>query len=773
MPSSSSRALDALASFAVFTSFLAAGTALADTKKLVAAPRGHAPIVIDGVLDEAAWSTAPVGDAFTERLPVPGAKPPVQTTVRVLYDEEALYIGIRCELLPGEHVKADNLARDVTRIWRDDALTIKLDVRNDKRSVVGFAVNPENAQLDFLSLDNGDVFRVEYDAVWESQTHVTDTYWSAELRLPAAALGLPRVNGERVIGFDIARDHNARLATDDWQLIPPEFGPYSAQHYGELTGVRGIASGRPLMLQPYLALQYPREPDDVLPLRTKAGGDARLRLANDTWGELSLLTDFAQADVDDQVVNLNRFPIFYPERRQFFLTGLDVFEFGRPGTAQLLFTRRIGLDAQRHEVPMLAGAKVYGTSGPFDFGALDVLTDDTLTVQKDPKLPPLGQSAANWAVGRGRVNFAHPGHVGFLVATRDNLDLPLEREARPVSTDPSVAVGLDGLVQGFDKRLVVSSFGAYTHNELAATTTQGGIADLRLQWLGETLQPDVSLMRVSNDFDPLVGFIERKGVLQTDALVPWITRTSALGLDNFTLWNEVQFVHDENAHSLLGRTLGESFTTTWRSGYQLDIGVTHLLDVVQSSFNLFPDLEIEPGRYDGWKVRAQLVFPTARNPSFDVQYTANDAFFTGYSHAVSSHTSIAATKHVRVTAGAVFTVLTLRRCLRVSDAATSTSHLACGEPFAWNDTGPDVRRSTLSWNSTLSVTPSTVVQTDLVFQLNTQTDQALGMLRLRYRYAPGSDLFLVYQEQVDYAGSKVESDRRIIFKAAYRYDAML
>ncbi len=754
-----------LASFGV-------ASASAQSKQLTAYPRGTEAVLIDGKLDEAAWQNAPVAQDFVERLPVPGAAPPVRTQLRVLYDADALYIGVRAELAPGELPKAYNLARDSSRIWNDDALTIKLDVRHDQRSTVGFAINPENAQLDFVSLDNGDVYRQEFDAVWESQTHVEATFWSAEIRIPAAALGLPSVSGPRVLGLELSRDHNAHLATYDWALIPPEFGPFSAQHYGQLIGVQGIATGRPFMLQPYVLASYPRASNDVLPVTTKAGVDARLRLANDTWGELSLLTDFAQADVDDQVVNLNRFPTFFPEKRPFFLTGLDVFEFGAPGTAQLLFTRRIGLDDQNHQVPMLGGAKVYGTSGPLDYGVLDVVTDDTLTLGAHPKDAPLGQSAANWTVGRVRANFAHPGHVGFMIATRDNLDLPIQREVRPVSLDPSVSVGADSLVQGFDDRLVLSTFGAYTRNEQASTaTTQGSASQLRLQWLGSSFAPDFSILRVSDHFDPKVGFVSRTGIVQSYLNMPWVNRTRWLGLKYVTLWTEGQLVHDENVGALLGYLAGETLEVAWRSGYSFELQGSKVLDVVQNPFDLFPDVTIEPGHYDGWKVRATVYTPAARNPSFDLQYIANGAFFSGSSHSLASHANIAFSKHVRLTVGAVFTALTLRDCQLTVDS-TGANKQTCGSTIPLDQSGADVQRDTLSWNSTITFTPSTQVQADAVFQLNTKTDQAVAMLRLRYRYLPGSDMFLVYQENVDYAG-KLESDRRVILKASYRYDTVL
>ncbi|MEO1172443.1 MAG: DUF5916 domain-containing protein, partial [Myxococcota bacterium] len=291
----------------------------------------------DGVLDEPVWADAPVGAGFVERNPTREAVPPVDTRFRILFDRDALYVGLELDGAIGEIPRGYELRRDNVRIFSDDTVSLKFDVRRDKRSTLGFVVNASGARIDYVAVDGGS-FRVEFDVVWDVAVARTDTGWVAEFRLPALALGLPDTDGEQVLGFNISRDHNARRATYDWSFLPPEFSPTFAPRYGIVRGIEGVRGGRVVSLIPFAVSGYRRDDRSRFPADTpwtiSGGGDVRFRVGEDSWVEATVLTDFAQVDLDDAVVNLDRFPLFFPEKRPFFLTGLDVFEFGDPGGVQ-------------------------------------------------------------------------------------------------------------------------------------------------------------------------------------------------------------------------------------------------------------------------------------------------------------------------------------------------------------------------------------------------------------------------------------------------------
>ncbi|MDD9947644.1 MAG: DUF5916 domain-containing protein [Myxococcales bacterium] len=745
-------------------------------KRVIALPRGDAKLELDGRLDEPIWARAQPAKDFVERGPVPGATPPVSTTARVLYDRETIYVGLRANLFSGEVPRADTLARDVTRVWSDESFTIKFDVRHDRRTTVAFAINPRGAQLDGIAVENGRVFRREYDAVWRVATHVDEGYWSAEVEIPVVSLGLTAVDGERVLGFNVARDHNSRVADYDWSHLPPEFGPWAATHYGELHGVRDIATGQPLTLLPFVRWGYPEDPEDDFVAGFKAGGDVRLRFGDATWTELTLFTDFAQVDADDQVINFDRFPLFFPERRPFFLSGTDVFEFGEPEVAQVLFTRRIGLDAARSPVPVLGGFKLYGNQGVFDYGLLQVFTDDTLRLTEDPDADPLGSPAASYSVGRARVNFATPGHVGVIVGARSNLDLPFHDEVVGVLPAPHLSLGADFLARPFGRRFEVSGFSAYTRSEPADPDEgrrQGSAHQARVRWLAQQWQPTATVCYISERFEPEVGFVRRPGTLTSEGEVPFVYRTTALGLASVSVGGKATFVHDAQVADLLTRDLAGTFQVLLKSGWQFDLTGTHSMDVVPRPFSLFKDLEIQAERYMGPSMTAMITSPTGRNPAVVLAYDLDAGFFSGVRHAITPMAALSLGPHVRLTASGTFSLLKLRDCVDGLDD-DGLPQVECGGlgGMAAAMSAFHENRKTLTVNSGISVTPTTRLSADVTLQLNTSERAGLGLFRLRYRYLPGSDVFLVYQENLDYSDG-TQSDRRVIVKLAYRHDDML
>ena len=694
-----------------------AGDEHAPTRVLRAHPRGADPIVVDGHLTEAAWARSSGATGFTERIPTPRARPPVDTEVRVLFDADALYVAVTMHLLPGEEPRALTLTRDSFRIYSDDAVTLKFDVTHDRRTTVGFAVNPANNQVDYVATENGATFRGEFDAVWQSATSIGSDTWVAEFRIPALALGLSSERGERILGFNVTRDHHARHATDDWTHLPPEFGPVSAAHYGDLRGIRGTGSGQPLTLLPYALVAWPADdrfgPD--LPLRLRLGGDARMRVAQDLWAEVTALTDFAQVDLDDPVVNLDRFPLFLPEKRPFFLSGLDVFEFGVPGSAQLFFSRRIGLDADGNELPLYGGLKVYGREGPLSIGVLDVAT----------ALP-----STNWSVARVRVN-AGGSHIGAMATARHRLGV----------SDSGYAVGLDGSVRALDNRFEVSgSVAAEPTGPRSLSDRTSAFA--RIRYRGEALRPSASILHVGDDFDPDVGFVQRTGILRSRLTLPWVHRTRALGLEQLTLQAETRLDLSDETSKRLGGNAELYLEANWPS-WGASLFAEAREEVVTEAFDLLPGLTIQPGTYRGVAVEYALFRSSTRNPNGSLRYMGSSAFFGGVIHTVTASLGLSLTPHVRIAATGRQSFITIP--------------------------GHAPARA-LTVNSSVTVAPTTNLSADFAFQLNDVDRTTVALTRLRWRYLPGSDLFFVYRHAVDFDGNDEAS---VTAKLTFRLDAVL
>ncbi len=772
-----------------------AQTAPGQRRTLRAALRSG-PLAIDGVLDEAAWAAAEETADFTERRPTPGATPPVQTRFRVLFDDDALYFGVTSELGPGERPRMAEMTRDTFRLFDDDTISIKVDVRRDRRNTVGFAVNAAGAWLDYVAIDNGRQFRVEYDAVWEVATSVREGNWVAEFRIPVAALGLGPGEGERILGLNVTRDHNAARGTYDWNAIPVEFGAVSAIHYGDLRGVEGIAGGKPLILVPFVLVGW-REDDERRfpftasdgtpgPLNLGAGLDARMRIGVDSWAELTALTDFAEVDLDDPAINLDRFPLFFPERRPFFLTGLDVFDFGAEGVAQPFFTRNIGLDADREEVPIWGGLRSYGrvplrdSEGSIGYGLLQVFSGRA------------GATTESFSVARLRANVGEASYVGAIATVRAGT-------GEEIDGDPNLTVGTDFVARLLDRRLEVGGFvsGSFNDSYIENQETEppdpseddvarGAAGRIQLRWRGERWRPQVNLLYVDEGYDPAIGFVQRRDILRLNGSVQYQYRTPRFGLESLDffvrgtqVWDggaafdaDERDAADADAPRLLDSFASVEAQAGWVEGWFVYARFDYDRDVVRNGFDLSRNIDGDPlcgtaledgacpggtipaGTFPGYRFLTGFSRSDARNPGFDLEYVGETAFFGNPQHILQ----------LRLNAS-------LARWVRLQGSGSASFAKLYGERFR-----------TGSGSLQLTLAPTRFLQADAVTQLNTFTRAMTVLARIRWRYLPGSDLFLVFQQNFPYATTESRClenpascapERRAILKLTFRYDALL
>ena len=703
------------------------------------------PITIDGRLDEVAWSRAPYADGFRERVPYPDQRPPVDTRFRVLFDDGAIYFALEMFYAPGQLPRQIERTRDGTDLYADDAVTLKIDARRDRRTTLGFSLNPAGTQLDYLAIDNGRLFRREVDMVWESAVVVLPDRWIAEVRIPAVALGLSDVEPGvvRTIGLNVSRDHAARIATYDWSRMPAEFGPWSALHYGEIRNVTGLGGGAPFNVTPYVLIEHRGAGSDGTrpdALRLAAGGEAQMRLVNDTWLETTALTDFAQVDLDDALVNLDRFPLFYPERRPFFLTGLDVFDFGVSGILQPFYSRRIGLDQSARAVPVIAGVKLYGREGPVSFGLLDTLTDE-------------GSRMVNSLAGRVRVRLDDgASYVGAIVVGRQ----PLWEGAGAYDGEPGnhTTVGADALWRTLDERLELSAFALGTSRDgldedpitrEPLETGEGIAAFGQVRYLGEWAQPRAYFLYQDAGFAPSLGFVRRRGVPRALAELPLVARTSDFFLRRITLLATGVMETSPELDRLLTTTGSISLDLESDTGWDLILYGAYQEDVVQSDFEPVPGVVVPAGTYEGVTISASLATPDNFNPYLYATYAISNAYFGGERHNGYVQAAWSPIPELRV----------------VLSADVYRVELRGADPFF-----------TYALNGLVRVTPLTTLQADLVARVDQESRRAIGMLRIRWRYAPGSDLFLVWREDMVYE-PVLTSERTLTVKLSYRIDGLL
>ena len=365
----------------------------------IRAARREGPIVLDAKLDEPAWQSATPATEFTQSYPNARQTPTQRTEVRVLYDDAALYVGVKMFDSHPDSIAAQLARRDASGIYSDWVHVI-IDSYYDRRTAFRFTVNPMGVKKDVYTSNDGPE-DINWDAVWEVGTRVDSDGWTAEYRIPFSQLRFASTSGERIWGFQVMRDiarNNERASFATW--VPQE--PGFVSRFGNLTGLVNIPSPRRLEIMPYVSSKLTSAPgDEANPFykgksfEGSVGGDLRWGMPGGLTLTATVNPDFGQVEVDPAVVNLSAFETFFPEKRPFFLEGSDVFSFGNVirnndyGGQTFLYSRRIGRTPQRYpggagvayfdapEQTTIAGAaKITGKRGPWTIGVMDAVTPE-------------------------------------------------------------------------------------------------------------------------------------------------------------------------------------------------------------------------------------------------------------------------------------------------------------------------------------------------------------------------------------------------------------
>ncbi len=462
---------------------------------LARATRIDTPPVIDGVLDEPFWATLePITD-FVQRDPVDGGFPSERTEVRIAYDEDYLYFGFMLYDSDPSGILAQTLHRG-GNIGLDDHIVIALDTFNDRRNGYIFEVNALGTQDDAIFTDES-IQRDDWswDGVFWSETRITDEGWTLEVAIPLTTIRFPR---EEVLemGLLFFRSIRRKNETVYWPHLPTTYrGRYAqASQYGTLVGLEGVTPGRNLQVKPFL-LAGGQKPAALAPTNQVAdvGLDVKYSLTSSLTLDLTWNTDFAQVEADNVQVNLDRFSLFFPEKREFFLERVRLFSFGDPGQSQLFFSRRIGLDN-----PILGGGRLTGQLGRMSVGLLNLQTGR----EGD-------RAGANNSVARIRGDLGTRTSVGGLFTNLQGGEIA------------SRAAGLDAQLRFFGSSSLdlwaarlwdegLESRGAAT-GQVGGRGPAGGVgagsASLQLQ--NATYGMGIGYTTIGRDFLPALGFVRR------------------------------------------------------------------------------------------------------------------------------------------------------------------------------------------------------------------------------------------------------------------------
>ena len=486
---------------------------------------GPARIQLDGHLDEPPWAAAPTSTAFTQQEPVEGGTPSERTAVRAVVDDEALYLGVTLFYEDPSDIRAYQLRRDVG-LGSDDRLMWTIDPYNDGRNAYFFETNPLGVRGDgLLTTGQGSSLNKSWDGIWDVAVRRHDDGWTAEIRIPFRTLQFDPT--QTTWGFNLQRTVRVENEEILWAGFKRNQGLFRPRYAGELRGVRARSSGLGLDVTPFGLTSGTRtwsgagaSDETVL----DAGGDLSYAFTPGLRTALTVNTDFAEVEVDQRRVNLTRFPLFFPEKRDFFLESADLFQFAPSSGQNPFFSRRIGL-VEGTPVPILAGGRVNGRFGNYDVGLFQVRTRAKEGIGVDgAALPP-----EDFTAGRVVRNLGPESQVGLIYTRRATQDrggpYDLLSTRHTVGTD--LELGTTSLFgdRDFQFQAFVLWHNAPLENPAALDVANDtlGVDEVGAPWHQRTTRgvrfnypndpwiASMSYREFGTAYDPAVGFVQRVG----------------------------------------------------------------------------------------------------------------------------------------------------------------------------------------------------------------------------------------------------------------------
>ncbi len=692
-------------------------------------------IELDGVLSENVWLQAPSVTDFRQREPLAGRAATEQTVVRIAYDDRTLYVGIIAQDSEPDRIVARILQRDklLTKsgfgrsfgFGGDDAVAILFDPFQDHRNGVVFATNPNGAEFEALVTDEGSEINIDWRGVWEVASARTPGGWSAEFAIPWRTLRYPSGGGDAPWGLNVARVIRRKNEETLWQSWEREGGGLArVSRAGHLTGLTDLPSpGLNLETKPFVLGGSAQERDDPGGIETDLEYDVGLDLKTEVRPglllDLTVNTDFAQVEVDDAQVNLTRFSLFFPEKRDFFLENAGIFDFGtaanqfEPPRYQMFFSRRIGID-EDGEVPLLGGARLTGRVGGQTVGLMNVLTDAAY-----------GKPRENFSVARVKRDVGSSAYIGAMAVDRRS------------SESWNTSAGLDGQF---------TLGGAWTWDWYAARSfTKGPEGEgysyrVAYQYFGDQWSSILDHYGVSEGMESEAGFVLRDDIRFTQLFLGRTWRPEgALGLREFDFWGGAEYGSSISTGDLLDWEAGFAVSANWESGDDVLVRFGASETVVDEDFELSDSVSVAEGRYRDDSV-TWFGSTSSNRPVYLSGQGRIGNFFGG-------------------TLVSVGTTLTANLSPQFSLSAGLTRNKVDvpGGSF-------DADISTLR----VSYSFSTKLATNLLVQYNSLDREFSTNVRFNFVHRPGSDLFLVFTEnRGDDIGRWRLQDRGLVMKITY------
>jgi len=704
-------------------------------ERRITAVRAAGPIMLDGALDEAAWREAPIANGFIQNDPREGNPATYDTEVRVLYTEDALYFGVFAHDDEPSKIVVNDLKKDYNRD-ASDGFRVILDTFHDGRNGYQFMTNPGGAKWDAQIANEGRDNNANWDGIWDVKTRITNQGWFAEIWIPFRTLKFGNEESQ-VWGVNFQRKLRRLNEDSYWAPLPRIYDIERVSLAGTIEGLNALHAGKNIRVKPYALTNGSRVTTAPMAGDFQAGADVKYGVTTGLVWDFTVNTDFSQVEADEQQVNLTRFNLFFPEKRDFFLENQGIFAFGndnggqggnnafggrgnQPQDMRMFFTRRIGLSDDAQAVPILGGTRLSGRQGAYSIGILNIQE------REDRGVP-----ANNFSAFRLRRDVLANSDIGAILLDKEVSGPQFNRLA-----------GVDANFR-FGSSVQLTGFAARSFSSAVATPIKGSATTARgnFQYTSRTWRTTLRYTTIGDAFNDELGFVPRVGVGETytqlwRSLRPtWLPRwVREVGPH----WI-VQQSNRLDGNALDQRQQDFHLSINLSNGAGMEPGVNTNLEVIRTPFTLNSarGARILPGRYEYNEYFFYYRTNGASRLASGLRYSVGP-FYGGY-----------------------------RRSYAFGPEFRPNEKLNAAVTVQLND----ISLATVSYLSTLATTRvnynfNTKMFLNALLQYSTDTHQLSSNIRFNVIHRPLSDFFFVYNEHRDeYSG--LLQDRSLIAKLTY------
>lgn len=570
------------------------------------------PPKIDGIVDDKAWEEAFMVNEFFQREPNEGEPISERTEFFTCYDKDNIYFACKC-WSEAKDITAKELARDVSLRY-DDRIQIILDTYYDQRNAYWFQIGPRGSIGDALVSENGAVFNKQWDGLWDGKARITDYGWEAEIIIPFKTLGFDKESSRWGIKF--IRHIVNKLESGYWPEANLNTHKFQVSDASTLEGIENITQGIGLDISPYLLTGLNTKKGEDSEGKLDGGIDLFYQITPSLKSSLSINTDFAETEVDDRQINLTRFSLHYPEKRDFFLDGANYFQFGMeadqnsPAAKRVIpfFSRRMGLDENGKPIRINLGTRITGQINDWNIGAM-YINDDRQ------------EGENNFTVTRISRNLGKQSSIGVIGTYGNTLD---DRQNMVAGTDLKLSTST---FQG-DKNASIFLFGLKSNTK--ETKENDAAWGFQMVYPNDFINARIGHHQIGKNFIAGMGFVPRTNIKESYGELKLGPRPNKWGVLQFQFGGEVN--HVENLETSILETREIKLVPAnirFMSGEEISYQIINQYEMLPEDFNIYKNNIVPEGKYEWWYHVLSLETKGARNIWGEVNYGFGD-FYTGY-----------------------------------------------------------------------------------------------------------------------------------------------